>query len=345
MIRGAVLLVVVSAGCSVYDPDLLDGPTCALRSIPAAPAAAGGDGEEVVFALRDVVFDQNDGRWSTIGYDLDGLCSLDAESPRECTVPDGRSQPELDADGGLDNVFGHQVSPLLSLVNPDFEARTRTRMDQGDGALLLRLTGWDGRDDDGTVVAELSHTVLGTPVQGDGGIPDLPDAGNLPEPRWEGEDAFWSRDDDFLLADPEQPSILDDHADVASRQLVMSLPERAPLTFDDGERSVTVRMTHAKLVARISADGESLDPVTIVGRWAVDELLDAVQATGLCVDMPQYDVAVTLLDRVADLRSDAATAGRDLPCDAVSVGLAFTGTRAHWAGITAGAARSDACAE
>lgn len=340
-----VLCCALSASCSVYDPDLLDRPSCESRGIPPSPGELGGDGGEVAFALRDVVLDQSDGRWSEIGYDLDGLCSLDAAAPRECSVPDGHSLPELDGPGGVDNVFGHQVAPLVLLVNPQFEARTRTRMVQGDGALLLRLAGWDGRDDDGVVDAALSHTVVGTPVLEDGGVPDLADAGPLPEPRWEGGDAFWSRDDDFLLEDPAQPSIRDDHAHVANRQLVMSLPDRAPLTFDDGERSVTVRMTDAKLVARISSDGATLDPVTVVGRWAVGELLAAVQATGLCTSSPEYDVVVTLLDRVADVRSDASTAGRDLACDAVSVGLAFTGRRARWAGITPGGPRSEACSE
>ena len=340
---GLTLLILLSSACSVYDPALLDGQACELRSIPAAPAEPGGDGEEVAFALRNVVLDQNDGRWSTIGYDLDGLCSLDVEAQRECNVPDGQALPELDGPGGVDNVFGRQVANVLFLVHPEFQGRTRDRMTRGDGALLLRLRGWDGRDEDATVVAELSHTVVGTPTLQDGGVPDLPDAGGLPEPRWEGRDAFWSRDDDYLLEDPDQPSILDDHAHVVQRQLVMSLPERSTLAFDDGERSVAIRMTDGKLIARISGDGTAVDPVTIVGRWAVDELLDAVQATGLCIDTREYEVAVNLLDRVADVRSDASTAGRDLPCDAISVGLALTGTRARWAGLTPGASRSHAC--
>lgn len=339
------LMVVLTCGCSVYDPDLLDGPACDARSVPGPPRQTGGDGTEVAFALRDVVFDQSAGRWSSIGYDIDGFCSADVESPRECTVPDGRSQPDLDGPGGVDNVFGHQVAPLVVLVHPEFELRTRERMSLGDGALLLRLFGWDGRDDDATVVAELSHTVVGTPELEDGSIPDLPEEGALPQPLWEGRDVFWSRDDDYLLADPEQPAIRDDHAHVADRQLVMRLPERAPLTFDDGERSLMMRMTAPALVARIAADGMTIDSATVVGRWGDDELLEAVQATGLCVGSPEYPVVTTLLDRVADVRSDVASAGRDLPCDAVSVGLAFTGTRARWAGITAGALRSHICAD
>ena len=110
MTRTPLLLVVLSLGCSVYDPDLVDGPACESRTIPGEASQGGGDGAEVAWALRDVVLDQADGLWGTIGYDLDALCSLDAESPRECTVPDGQSVPELDGPGGVDNVFGHQVA-------------------------------------------------------------------------------------------------------------------------------------------------------------------------------------------------------------------------------------------
>jgi hypothetical protein len=138
-----LVLAVVLAGCSVFDPDLLprkDEVTppppgqCGRQPPPPPPATddPGDDVELMVFALRGVVLDQQGaGRsWSEIGYDLDCYTTSHPTNVipdrHECVPPRALPPPEggftvdnppdplsLDGVEGIDNVFGDQFYALV----------------------------------------------------------------------------------------------------------------------------------------------------------------------------------------------------------------------------------------
>jgi hypothetical protein len=157
-----LVLAVVLAGCSVFDPDLLPPQkedagtppgTCGRQPPPPPMDVPGSSVDTMVFALRGVVLDQQGvGRsWAEIGYDLDCYTTNAAADVipdrHECVPPRALPPPEggftvsdppeplpLDGQEGIDNVFGDRfyrfvegaVSPLLGAEYPDRPAAERT---------------------------------------------------------------------------------------------------------------------------------------------------------------------------------------------------------------------------
>lgn len=345
-------LALACAGCQFYDPALLDaavdaggidGGPCALRRPPARPTGADApDQEELVFSLKEVVLDQGGEAWRDIGYDVDGLCSVPPEPVVECVPPSRTADPEVDGNNGIDNVFGHLLFPLVEVTVPDLEVTARAAQEEGIGNPVLRLRGWNGADDDPHVEVVISQAVFGTPGDGtpappavtvgpDG--PRLPDGGTPPPPAWMGDDWFWVRDDTFFMGDEAQPLVRDDNAYVAGRVLVITLPDRIDVIFTAETEGLLVRLTDARASGRISADGTMLEDVTVAGRWSVLDLLMTASAIGVCPGSAEHRILVSQLERIADVRSTPGTGGAGVACDAVSLGVEFTGYRAHWAGL------------
>jgi hypothetical protein len=194
-----LVLAVVLAGCSVFDPDLLPpqkepegdagpGPSTCGRRWPAAPSGTEtGDVGLLVFAMRGIVLDQRGpGRsWSEIGYDLDCYntqTSRDAVTegqecvPRNALPPpeggytEGNPPSPLSTDGveGIDNVFGDKFYPLVDTTvdttqGVDFEEEANAAQALGHGTLLIGVEGWNGQEDDRRLTAWIAQAAAGTP--------------------------------------------------------------------------------------------------------------------------------------------------------------------------------------
>jgi hypothetical protein len=364
----AIAAIGLGAGaCKVYDPSLVGaadaggvdmGPrrdlgctTCSPGSPPARPTVADGpDGPEVTFALREMQLNQDGNRWQTIGYDLDGLVSEGNPGDVECTAP-GTGVPEADGAGGIDNVFGRVITPLILAADPGLEREVRTAQQQGLGAIVLRVRGWSGRDDDPRVSVVFAQSVFGTPAPSgtppDASVPDggvIYDGGGLPLlPLWDGSDAWWVRRDAFFDGDVSRPRIADDNAYVAGRVLVMRLPDGRDIAFGGEERGIVVRMADALLTAAISPDGRDVERAILAGRWAVDDILDVIRYAAVCPGDTNYTILQNLLANNADIRAVRGSGGPSAQCDAISVGIAFTGKRGLFAGLADGVPVVDRC--
>jgi hypothetical protein len=364
----AAAALLTLAGCTVYDPALVAdggtstppdlGPrrdasgggctTCPAGRPPTRPSGPDGDGPEVLFALRDIQLVQDANRWRTIGFDLDGLDTQTIDDRVECVS--ASDDPETDGEGGVDNAFGHLVTPLLLAAEPGFEDESQTSQTLGGGAVLLRVRGWSGARDDARVSVTLTQSVFGTPKVG-GMVPDASvppggidyDAGVPPLPRWDGEDAWWGRADTFLRGDPEMPLTFDDNAYVADGTIVMRLPDRRDLVFSGADRGVRFRLTDATFTAHVLDDGRTVDRAILAGRWAANDILDAIPFVGVCPGSGNYRLLENVLATSVDVRSTPGSGGPGVECDALSVGLAFTGVRGTWAGTAAGIPLVDRC--
>lgn len=368
--HATAVLLGLCAGCSVYDPALIDrdsGPPdaglrdagaprdagpCNSRVPPPRPTIADGpDGPETTFALKDVVLDQGGDQWRDIGYNLDGLCSSPPDPIVECRPPRVTASPEVDGMDGIDNGFGHNFYPLIAVTLPTLEADARAAQEAGIGALVLRVRAWNGTGDDPRVDITVTQSVFGMPGTpdagvpggGDGGLPTVPDGG-LPPPAWMGDDYFWGRDDTFLDGNPERPRVRDDNAYVVDRVAVFRIPDRTEVLFTASEQGVLVRLTGGIATGRLSDDGQRIENVTIAGRWAITDMLETAERVGVCRGTAQYNIVSNLLDNTADVRSTPGTGGDGVPCDAISVGVTFTGYRAHLAGIATAPALPNPCA-
>lgn len=349
------------SGCKVYDPALVQspdgsvdvdgGPTgCGYRP-PARPSAPddGMDVGEVAFAIKEVLFDQGD-MWSRIGFDLDGFCTTPPDYESECVPPNAMVEPVVDGENGIDNVFGQSLYPLVAVTVPGLQDASRRFQEQGNGSVILRITGWNGMPDDARVQVTGAVTVFGTtaaaaPMVTIGSMgPEMPDGSPPPYPTWDGTDVFWGRDDQFVGGDASRPYVTDDNAYVRNRFLVVTLPERTDFVFPGDEAGVLVRLTGAVAMGRISEDRTTIENLVVAGRWAVNDLLETAQAVGVCPDTPQLDIFQNQIDRIADVRSRVGSGGPGVMCDAISVAMQFQGYRANWGGIAPGPPLTNACA-
>lgn len=356
LIGGGVLV-----GCNAFDGSLVSdgGAGTVGRTPPPRPLASteGPDMFEVIdFALKDVALNQDGERWRSIGFNLDGLDSRGALPDVECVPPRPTASREVDGEEGIDNSFGHNLFPLINLVIPGIDDIALMSEQEGLGAVLLRLRGWNGQDEDPRVEVTLAQSVFA--VQGDGSdeppefelrdfVPyaTAADTERMPLPAWDGTDWFFARRDSFVMDDEERPKIRDDNAFVSGRNLVMRLPDRVEILFPGPENGVSVRLTDAVAVGRIGDDLETIGPVVIGGRWALNDLLETAQAVGVCVEDSEYTLLRNQLDTIADIRTTAGTGGEGVPCDAVSIGITFMGYRGNWAGLTPGQALPNICAD
>lgn len=343
-----------SLGDTDAGPSATDAPGRALQHPPPRPSVGDGpDGPSVAFALRDVLLDQG-AEWARVGLDLDGL-DTQADAPAtECASP---GAPRRDGEGGIDNVLGGELYPLLETAIPGLEARAREAQEAGRGALVLVVRGWNGGADDPRVEVALLETVLATSAEG--ATPDAPPAvtirspsdvelasgGPLPLPAWDGDDWAWARDDGLLAGDLDAPLVVDADAYVAAGVLVASLRERTALTVRTDDAAIALRLSGATVLARLGPSSIELEAVTIAGRWASVDVLSTAEDLGLCAGSAQREILAAQLDRIADVRSTPPTTiDPGVPCDAISVGVRWRGTRVRIAEVTPGATGASVCA-
>lgn len=367
----SALIAVALMGCSVFDPGLVEeleqdagrdaavvdsGPsdisvadavdvpdddagTVILSSAPPRPAVSteGPDVAEQLYALRDALLNQDGDQWRGIGFDLDGRDTTAPDYDVECLPPDVESEPEIDGESGIDNAFSHRLFPLLQLALPGLERSVRDSQAAGIGALLLRVSGFNGTPNDPRIDVSFTQSAGGTSSDEMVSFTDFnlvnEVGGAAPVPAWDGEDRWWARDDGFFSGEESQPLIRDDNAYVADGRLVMRLPERAQFLFITGtEVGARVRLTDSTVMVDLR-EGETFGHVVLAGRWSILDLLDTGENIGICMGSTQREIVDSQLLVIADVRSTAGSGGEGVECDAVSIGVTFQAVRGNWAGL------------
>jgi hypothetical protein len=359
------LLSLVLISCKAFDETLLEprdaGPGCDLKRPPLRPEGADdpGDGTTFVYAIRGITLDQNEGRWRTIGYDLDGICSEPRGDPPEvrveCRAPSPSAPPAEDGERGTDNALGAEVLPLFLIGMPDLPEVTQADQSKGVGVALITITGWNGEDDDPQVQVVFAQSAFGTtvpPERVDSFGYDLVDRTLFvngepwPAPEWAGEDHWYARSDNFLEGDIDRPRISDDNAYVTGGTLVMRLPDRFPLTFSGQLLTTTFLLSDAYFTVDISPDRQSVDRAIMAGRFATLDILETIRGAGVCPGSDDYDSLSRLLDLAADIRTVPGTGGPGAVCDALSVGFLYeSGVAATIEGVADPLTPADLCAD
>lgn len=350
--RTAVTIICFLAvgGCKAFDETLLEtdaGPSCPLTRPPDRPDGPDGDdGTTYFWAVRDMVIDQRENRWSTIGYDLDGLCSYEPDPIVECRAPATSAPPETDGEGGIDNVLGQRIIPLILIAYPNLPMELRDiQTANGVGVFLIQVRGWNGERNDSQVEAVLSISSFGTSRRPDRVDSwELTPAGGLivngedwPTPQWDGNDWWYARDENFLAGDPEQPRTRDTNAYIVGGTLVFRVLDRFPIIFGGDVRATQFLLTDTVITARISDDKTAIEGASLAGRFGVLDFLDTIPSVGACPGSDDYLAIERLLELAADVRSVPESGGPGAECDAVSVGLAFDrGSRANFGGVVDG---------
>lgn len=346
----------------MYDPTLLErdsgprdaGGACEGRRPPPRPTTPDGDSvPDMFFGLRDVVLDQEEGSlWADLGFNLDGYCTARPTFGTECAPGRGATIPPADGNEGIDNVFGEKLFPLVDSVIPGLQETARAAQFEGIGLPVLRLRGWNGQPDDPRVHVTITQAVVTVAPNTDGSRPEieivdytarLPGGGEAPPPVWKGGDYVWVRSDTFLAGNVEEPLVYDDNAYVAGGHVVARLPDRVEILFPADELGVMVRLTGGIAVGRISDDRTRLEDVVVAGRWSLVDLLRTAENVGVCMGTTEYNVLRAQLETMADVRSDVGSGGPGVECDAISVGVGFTGFRLQLGGVADGRPLRSAC--
>ena len=308
------------------------GPSCDPIRPPARPGTPdGADEPQIIFALRDVVLDQADDVWLNYGYDLDGYCTNIA-TERSCEPPLGGTVA-IDGERGLDNAAGERLLSILVEGFPTVAEQAQIDQASGRAAVVLRVRGYNGLDDDPSVEVALMQSVHA-----------IPEGGTLgDDPAWDGRDRWYVSEADFVSGDPEDPLVLDDTAYVAGRTLVMEIPAGRGISFPWSGLFLELRLTGGVLTGEISADGTLLSNVQLAGRWPSVDLRDALDGIGLCPGDPGRSTAELLLSSLPDIREDPSDDGLGVTCNAFSVGIGMLGYRARWGGVVTPTPTPDPC--
>jgi hypothetical protein len=277
------------------------GAAIDLEQPPPRPDVADGTGPEQVFVLDGIQWDQREDRWRTIGLDLDGLLTSGESDPVECLPPSASAPVEADGSRGIDNTFGDNVAPILLVANPGAAEAARSAQSEGRGALALRVREWSGEPDDPRVEVAVFPTV------------GLDGAGAIQvDPR------------SVSGGDLEQAILVDDDAYVSGGEVVLRLPDRAPLPLAYRDHSLLVNLTDTSLV--FTPGGTA----TLAGRWST---LDFLGASLVCPGTDDFMSLERLLELAADIRAIPGTGGDGVVCDAISLGLSFDVQSATLGGV------------
>ncbi len=346
-----------SVGDAAVDNGINDFCSGAQPPLRATTADAPGS-ETYAVVLRDMVLDQSDANggdpldapWRTIGFNLDGFCTTTQDLRSECAPDEGFSVP-LDGTGGIDNAFGSSLFPLLALGAEDLEGDVAANQRDGIGNVMLIVDDWNGELDDSRVTVTFATTVFGTEAGAGGSAPDLTIVGSeafladgttpAPSPSWDGTDYFWGRRDMFVAGDPALPNIRVTTAYVTGGVLVVRLPDRSPVKLVGIDQGIEVTLTDSVLVGNIYelfVTPQGAAPAFVMaGRWGVNDIVAQAEHLGICDGTPLHSTFVNQVGRTSDVLQDPpATAEPSLPCDALSVGIAFDGYAARFGGVAQG---------
>ena len=357
LVAGVMAVAWVVGGCSVFDPDLIEptdddgtvdmgpveidlGPSVeGLRRVPPRPTTPDAeDVDPVTFVLRDVQLSQDaGGAWRDIGLDLDGYDTQVPALESECLPPDDTADPPSDGEEGIDNVFGAELFPVVALALPDLQERARDNHLAGLGTIMLTVTGWNGTGDDPRMTIELTQAAAGTSASPDSvefsdfDLVNIADGLAAPAPSWDGNDTYWARDDNYFGG---EPLVVDNNAYVKDGTVVMRLPDRIEIQFFAGDDAgITVKLIDAFAFATLDSDFENIVQATVAGRWRVLDLLASGDNIGVCQGSAERGIVENQLDKIADVLSTPVGGVEGATCDAVSLGVTFTGRRASYAGV------------
>ncbi|EYF01098.1 hypothetical protein [Chondromyces apiculatus] len=326
-------------------------PTCERVLIPEPPdpstESAGDQGFVVAFRTIDL---GESPASNPIGFDLDRTCSCQGEG-LSCTPLGG--EPGLDINdpfregvgcdlgGGVDNAANSIFSIVRLASNGDFGSSFYSQqIERGAWSILLRVSGYNNSLNDPKVRLDWFIASDFIPPPDPPPDPSIP-----PAPAWEGADRWSVQSDNVMGGDVNAPAYSDELAYVADGVLVGAVPS-LPIRLgdpgaanggspDDMGATMELTLSGAFIVAELGFVPPSTDFVITKGRVAGRiGLKDVFRGIGsyrdsdqqpYCKDSPFYGTAKSQLCAAADMH--LIPAGRTVPCDALSLGIAFTAVK------------------
>jgi hypothetical protein len=324
------------------DAAVIDGASSSglcsyLKKPPPRGTAVGGmDAREIFVVQNDVDFGDSAPspgtppmRYSSIGFDLDGICTNTPDLSMSC-APLPNAMPIVDGAGGIDNAFGGVIQQLRNAAPDDFSSDIYTRELLGGLAnLAVHVTGYDGQPDDDDVQVSLLTTAYFQAYLDGGAMPG-----------WDGRDVFPIDSRSVINDDVNSPTATNLHAYVTGDLLVAdlgSIDEPMIIGLSSAVQTrLSLRLDSATLMCTLSATnvgawGYGMRSCILAGLWNADDLLHQLSALpdfsdlqnprSLCTDSASYQTLKSVVCLAADVTTGSA--GPRAPCEAVSFGMRF----------------------
>lgn len=330
-----VLCLVLATACSVYDPSAIGGGLAGVPDRPPASTSSKSDGEEAVFALRNISLDHSGDRWRRFGLDLDGMHTTSPDDVSECVATDGTSA--VDGERGIDNAFGQHVLPTVVGLISCLEDNIALNQGLGLGTVLLRLREWNGTPNDAKVDVSVVSAVDGTSLDdasrvawggSSGATLMLPGSDvDAPSPAWDGDDLFFVDPASVVAGDIDYALVWKTDAYISNGRVVLPLDTATTFVFLTGPGSFSLSLD-GFLIADISEDGQTLTKGLIAGRYSAAEIVATLEPLGICDEDFRQSVT-SLLTENLDVRIDPTFGSPNEPCTASSVAFSFQGIRAR----------------
>lgn len=313
-------------------PDADDGCPHAFAPPPTTAADPPGD-LDLFFVMKDVDFGGG-----KVGLDLDRACTC---HPSPATCKSASSNANCDELGGRDNVVGRLLTTIRDTARFDIQARVNALAAAGKGGLLIRLQGYSGGPDDPTVQVSFfpSRGVCTLAADDAGAAPGNPsgDAGAptpICTPPFFDERDKWSYDPAQLFDKTRIVSkLVATNAYVVGGVLVANVDGLLPLAGLD------MRLQAGVITARIATSPYRLEQGIAAGRWKLEDAFQSIRrmkvsdsAQPLCLDTAYQFLSQTTICGLADIMDVPTADNTNQTCNAVSVGMAFTGAPASLGG-------------
>lgn len=293
----------------------------------------GADTGELFFRLGDFQLNSNV-HWYSIGRNLDRLDTQAASPMVQCRAPAPASPLPLDGLGGSDNAFGATLVDMIDFAIPCFEEELAQAHRRGQSTLILRITEWNGTLNDSRVGIALLVSADGTSadaatVMWDSAARELVNVSDslaAAPATGAAADTYFVRNDSLTNGTPPVARVSDSEGYINGGTFVFRLPDREEIPLDAGIGSLGLSLTDAVIVGRLTASFDGFDRGVLSGRLSLADLLNAGEGIGLCAGGAQAIVEMAFQE-LLDVRSNASDPNDpESECDAVSVGLPFTGT-------------------
>jgi hypothetical protein len=385
--RQVVLMAgMFACACKVYDSSLLEGDKSAVPedqwgsgigwwskkkaggcvsagapTVDDRPQNAGGESvAPIYFAVRDMALGSldrdgqpTDNAWQSLGFDLDGLCTLSSSAGCEGSeqVPCTSQGSGIPFDGLAcrDNTFGRMedtavalegIGKSLGLSNDGFNCS----LCAGIYNFVIKLSEWNGQPDDSNVRIDFYPSPgLETPS---GWICDI----NAPLGDWKTHTCWTTNDkwtiqsdsfDGTIGADNQLPPahLNDPSGYVRNGYFVGQLPADALLWFpgEAAVRAYPLKIQHGLVVGKLTKNEDGSWHVadgTIAGRAKGSDLIEGFELLGFCAGHQYYNTAVFQVNSTLDILATGANSP-EATCDAMSTGIGFTADEASYSLVPA----------
>lgn len=275
--------------------------------------------------------------WKHYGYNLDGLVST-ATDQNHCRPVSGANPRSVktDGDGGIDNSFGENLLPLFMSLTPTLSKSINQWLAAGNGTGIIRLDHFidpaQAPNQNGIGASLYEAAPKGSPALFNGG------------------DVWPVTSESVSGGNIDAPRVVFPHSYVSGGLWVSGRGSNFVLKLDSTRFPLRLPLSRVVITARIKGSGKTASAVdgTIAGVMNTQTYIADLENYAPLIDPslcngPTFQSFAQQIRAASDIMSDGSNGDPSKTCDAISVGIGFSGFAAQIGSVVAVAQRAAAC--